>query len=135
MHALLERPRVGTHNRIQEIIESLRKAESDEVLRERRSAGRRPFVRPVIITLGRDAKTEIRTTSKDLSQTGIGLIHDIELQVGRTGVLTIHRLHDDPVKIRAEVRWCQPFCGEWFASGWRFIAEERSQRHPAHVRR
>ena len=126
MRAVLERPRLGKHNRIQQIIESLRKAESDETIHDRRSAGRRPFVRPVVITLGRDKHTEIRTTSNSLSQTGIGLIHDVEFQVGRTGVLTIYRLHEDPVRIRAEVRWCQPFCRTWFASGWRFIVEERS---------
>ena len=126
MRAVLERPKVGKHSRILQIIESLRKAESDDVLRDRRSAGRRPFVRPVLITLGRDEHTEIQTTSNNLSQTGIGLVHDVEVQVGRIGVLTIHRLHDDPVRIRAEVRWCQPFCGLWFASGWRFIVEERN---------
>jgi hypothetical protein len=124
MRAVLERPRVGNRNRIQQIIESLRKAESDEVIRDRRSATRRPFVRPVLITLGRDNPTQIQTTSNNLSQTGIGLIHDVELQVGRIGVLTIYRLHEDPIHIRADVRWCQPFCGSWFASGWRFIVEE-----------
>lgn len=126
MRAVLERPRVGNRDRIQQIVESLRKAESDEVIRDRRSAERRPFVRPVLITFGRDKHTEIQTTSNTLSQLGIGLIHDVELQVGRTGVLTIHRLHEDPVRIRADVRWCQPFCGSWFASGWRFIVEERN---------
>ena len=96
MRAVVEGPRVGTHDRIQQIIESLRKAESDEVIHERRSAGRRPFVRPVLITFGRNKGTEIQTTSNNLSQTGIGLIHDVELQVGRIGVLTIHRLHEAP---------------------------------------
>jgi hypothetical protein len=126
MRTVLERPRVGRHNSIQQIIESLRKAESAEVLRDRRSAGRTPFVRPVLITLGRDKHTEIQTTSNNLSTTGISLIHDVELQVGRMGVLTIHRLHEAPVKIRADVRWCEPFCSLWFASGWRFVAEERN---------
>ena len=124
MRAVLERPSVGKQNRIQQIIESLRKAESAEAIRDRRSAGRVPFVRPVLITLGRNKQTEIQTTSHNLSQTGIGLIHDVELQVGRIGVLTIYRLHEEPVRIRADVRWCQPFCGSWFASGWRFIVEE-----------
>jgi len=126
MRAVLERPGVGNRNDIQQIIERLRKAESDETIRDRRMAGRRPFVRPVLITLGRDKGTKIQTTSNNLSQTGISLIHDVELQVGRIGVLTIHRLHEEPVQIRADVRWCQPFCGSWFNSGWRFISEEGS---------
>ena len=126
MHDVLEYPRVGKHKGIQQIVGSLRKEESAEAIRERRSAGRVPFVRPVLITLGRDKHTEIQTTSNNISQNGISLIHDVELQVGRIGVLTIHRLHEDPVQIRADVRWCQPFCGSWFASGWRFIVEERN---------
>ena len=126
MRALLERPRIGKHNGIQQFIESLRKEESAEAIRDRRLAGRTPIVRPVLITLGRDKHTEIQTTSNNISQTGIGLIHDVELQVGRTGVLTIHRLHEAPVQIRAYVRWCQPFCGSWFASGWQFIVGERN---------
>ena len=126
MRAVLERPRVGRPNRIPQILESLRKAESAEAIRERRSAERTPFVRPVIITLGREKQTEIQATSRDLSRTGICLIHDVELQVGRMGGLTIHRLHEDPVQIRADVRWCQSFCGLWFLSGWRLIVEERS---------
>ena len=126
MRAGFERPRVGQQNPIQQIIESLRKAESDEAIRDRRSAERTPFVHPVLITLGRDKHTEIQATSNNLSQTGIGLIHDVELQVGRMAVLTIHRLHEDPIQIRADVRWCQPFCDSWFASGWRFIVIERT---------
>jgi hypothetical protein len=125
MHDVLEYPRVGKHKGIQQIVGSLRKEESAKAIRERRSTGRVSFVRPVLITLGRDKHTEIQTTSNNLSQNGISLIHDVELQVGRIGVLTIHRLHEDPVQIRADVRWCQPFCGSWFASGWRFIVEER----------
>ena len=126
MCALLECSQVGEHYCIEQKIEILLKAESDETRRERRLADRRPFVRPILITLGRDKHTEIQATSINLSQTGIGLTHDVELQVGRIGVLTIHRLHEDPVQIRAGVRWCQPFCGSWFVSGWRFIAEEHN---------
>ncbi len=112
-------------NRIRQIIERLQKAEKAELIRERRNAERLTFVRPVIITTGRDRQTQIKATSKDLSQTGMGLIHDVGLEVGRIGVLTIYRLHDDPLMIRAECRWCQTFCKSWFVSGWRFLVEER----------
>lgn len=126
MRAVLERPSVETHNRIHQILEDLRKAETNQAMRERRSADRTHFVRPVVITLGRNKQTEILATSKDLSRTDICLIHDVELQTGRIGVLTIHRLNEDPVQIRADVRWCQSFCRSWFISGWRFIVEERN---------
>ncbi len=125
MRSVSGRSRMSEKNRIIQIIESLRKAEKDEVARERRTSQRLAFVRPVIITIGRDRRTEIKATSKDLSQTGMGLIHDVPFEVGRIGVLTIHRLYDDPLKIRAECRWCQPFCKLWHVSGWRFLVEER----------
>ena len=124
MPATLARPNVAVHNRIQQILESLRRAESEEVIRDRRLADRRPFVRPVVITLGREQRTVIQATSNNLSKTGIGLVHEEELREGRIGVLTIYRLHEDPVRVRADVRWCQPFCGLWHTSGWRFLAEE-----------
>ena len=124
MRTVPHRSSVRGPNRVRQILESLRRAESDAVMRDRRAAQRTPFVRPVVITLGRDQQAEIRATSSNLSQMGLCLITDVELQTGRTGVLTIHRLHGSPLRVRADVRWCQPFCGSWFVSGWRFIAEE-----------
>ena len=96
-----------------------------QATRERRTAERLTSIRPVVITTGRDRKTHVKATSKDLSHTGMGLIHDVAFEVGRIGVLKIYRLHDDPLLIRAECRWCQPYCQSWFVSGWRFLVEER----------
>ena len=125
MRSVNGRSSVKEKHRINQIIESLRKAERAEANHGRRAAQRLPFVRPVIITVGRDKQTQIKATSKDLSQTGMGVIHEVGLEVGRIGVVTIYRLHDDPLMIRAECRWCQTFCKSWFVSGWRFLAEER----------
>ena len=124
MRAVPSRSGASGPNRIRRLLESMRKSESDAVVRERRAAQRTPFVRPVEITLGRQQQAEIQATSSNLSQMGICMIHDVPLETGRTGVLTIHRLHGPPTRVRAEVRWCQPFCDSWYASGWRFIAEE-----------
>ena len=60
MRAVLERPRVGKQNSIHQILGSLRKVEGDEVIRDLRSAGRRPFVRLVLITFGRDKQKSKR---------------------------------------------------------------------------
>ena len=107
-------------NRIKRIVEDLRKAEKAESIRDRRSSERVAFVHPVLISIGRDKNNETKATSKDLSSTGIGLMHDVPFEVGRIGVLKVFRLHDDPLLIRAECRWCKPFCQSWFVSGWRF---------------
>ena len=125
MRGMNVRSSVKEKHRIKQIIESLRKAEKDEATRERRTAERLTFIRPVVITTGRDRQTHVKATSKDLSHTGMGLIHDVAFEVGRIGVLKIYRLHDDPLLIRAECRWCQPYCQSWFVSGWRFLVEER----------
>ena len=125
MRSVNGRSSVKEKHRISQMIESLRKADKDEAIRERRTAERLPFVRPALITIGRDKQTHIKATSKDLSHTGMGLIHEDALEVGRIGVLTIYRLHEEPLMIRAECRWCQPFCKSWFVSGWRFLVEER----------
>ena len=124
MRTASRRPSVQGPQRIRQLLERLRKAESDAVMRERRAAQRTPFVRPVRITLGRESHTDIEAVSSNLSQMGICLVHDVELQAGRTGILTINRLQGPVTRVRAEVRWCTAYCGSWFLSGWRFIAEE-----------
>jgi hypothetical protein len=116
---------VVDENPITQIIESLRKEEQAGAVSERRAAQRFPFVRPVQIKLGRGQEPEIEATSRDLSDLGIGLIHDVEVEVGRMGVLTIHRQNGSPLVLRADCRWCQTFCRSWFMSGWRFSAVER----------
>ncbi len=125
MRTVIERSKASKPCSLQ-ILESLRKAECDEAINERRSTERTPFVHPVHISLGRDIKTEIQATSKNLSRTGICLIHDVELRVGRIGELTIYCPDGDFVQVRADVRWCQTYCGSWFISGWRFSADQGS---------
>ena len=94
-------------------------------MRERRAAERQPFVRPVEIALGRNRDVVMKAMSNTISHLGIGVVHDVPIDVGRIAVLTILRMHETPLRVRAECRWCNEYSSQWYASGWKFIAEEQ----------
>ncbi len=106
------------------VIESLitrLKKEDENSEHERRSAHRTPLVRPVTVRItGQD--DECQGFSKNISPLGIGLILDREVLQGTSAKLTIHSMTNRPVHIQSELRWCQSFCGDWYLTGWKFIA-------------
>ena len=87
---------------------------------ERRTAHRTPLVRPVLVQVGDGER--LHSCSKNISAKGIGLIMTKPLPVGTVANLTIHSLKDQPIVIRSELRWCEPFGHGWFAMGWNFLA-------------
>ena len=106
-------------------INKLLKENEAELLRERRSSDRKPFVRPVTIVEHRKNTEAEHGFSRDLSSIGIGLIGRRQWSPGTTALLTIHRPNRRPVEVTAEVRWCESFGNGWFQAGWRFIREGR----------
>lgn len=90
---------------------------------ERRRADRRPFVRPVTIHIGPRGESQIQALSKDFSRLGIAIISDVSWEVGRIGVVEIHLPVGLPVRVRCEVRWCEPFGQGWYVSGWHFLEQ------------
>ena len=88
-------------------------------LTERRTEPRHPFVRPVVITVGRDPGTQ--AFSKDLSKQGIGVVTDQEYPERTIAVLTIHSTTSHPVHLKCELRWSDPFGKGWYLTGWKFI--------------
>lgn len=89
-------------------------------LSERRTEPRHAFVRPVHIYIGKEAA--VLAFSKDMSKQGIGVITDVELEVGTIAVLTIHSTSHTPVTLKCEVRWVDKFGKGWFLTGWKFIS-------------
>jgi PilZ domain len=86
---------------------------------ERRAEKREPFFMPVRISFPADESRQFSCFSKDISPSGIGLLHCMEIEPGEV-VLTIGGTMA-ATKIRCEIIWCQP-CGEgWYTSGARFI--------------
>ena len=88
---------------------------------EQRAHTRQPFFGPVTIVVEENGKqSDYSCFSRDISPTGIGLLHNMPLECGEV-TLTIQRQSGD-VRFRGEIMWCRP-CGEgWYLSGARFIA-------------
>lgn len=92
-------------------------------VRERRSAHRTSLVRPVTVRISEDEV--IHCFCRSISAQGMGLIMKNPPWLGTIATLHIHKLKGPPLVMRSELRWCEPFGEEWFATGWNFIAEVR----------
>jgi hypothetical protein len=98
---------------------------SEEVnaVRERRSAHRTSLVRPVQVQVSDE--DSIYCFSRTISAQGMGLIMQTPPWLGTIATVHVHRLKGPPLVMRSELRWCEPFGDDWFATGWNFIAEVR----------
>jgi hypothetical protein len=86
---------------------------------ERRAKGREPFFCPVTLTFQRDEHHQFTAFSRDISPSGIGLLHYGAVELGSV-VVTISSNSCGVVRIGSHIDWCQP-CGEgWYLSGARF---------------
>jgi len=87
--------------------------------REDRWGIRYPFFRSVAIAT--DDGSHVTAFSRDISASGIGLLHSIDLPLGDVEIrITTGRGY--AVRVRTRVSWCQP-CGEgWFISGGQFVS-------------
>ena len=106
-------------------VKSLLKENETELLSERRSVERKPFVRPVTIRAGRHRDLVAFAFSRDISPVGIGLISQVswkEHTQAQIEVLSIER-HDCHV-VCAEVRWTRAFGDNWFYTGWKFVEDQ-----------
>jgi hypothetical protein len=58
--------------------------------------------------------------SRDISAVGIGLLHNVNLVLGKAEV-SISTEQGYSVRIRTQILWCTP-CGEgWYISGGEFL--------------
>lgn len=89
-------------------------------LSDRRTEPRQPFVRPVKVHFVNGPS--LSAFSKDISAQGIGIVCEIIMKTGSLATLEIHSTKGDPVLLRSEVRWCDPYGQGWFLIGWKFIA-------------
>ena len=112
-----------TNSEMALLVESMVKEEVS-ASRERRSAHRVPFVRPVIVTLDGEPQP-FYSFSKNISSSGIGLIIRIAPPSGSGARLNIQRLKGAPAIVRAEMRWAEPFGEGWYLTGWKFISTVR----------
>jgi hypothetical protein len=111
---------------IQRAIASLL-AEARAANRERRASVREPFFGPVNVTVReRGERRNYSCISRDISSTGIGLLHNMPLELGEV-VLTIGEQIGGNPRLRSRIVWCRP-CGEgWYLSGAEFVAVEPTE--------
>jgi hypothetical protein len=98
---------------------------------ERRSELRTPFLRPVQLS-HTEVDGSVRHVScfaKDISPTGIGLVHIVPIEPGEAVVTISHDNEPDTV-LMAEILYCRPCGGGWFQSGakLRKVAARDEQR-------
>lgn len=91
---------------------------------DRRDAERHPFFQPVTILAAGKASSH-RAFTREISRTGIGLVHDGALDLGEIG-LVIHDGSAEPVQLRVELLWCRPSGDGWYISGGRFLTPDQA---------
>jgi hypothetical protein len=95
---------------------------------ERRTDTRLPFQRAVHVRalpdeeqpLDFDGAEIVTAYTRDITPTGIGLLHDQPLAGGRA-LLTFELLGGDSLSLVAELTWCRYIGGFWHLSGGRLI--------------
>jgi hypothetical protein len=91
--------------------------EAQNEFRDRRSDVRFAFFRPV--TVETDDGMKIEAFSREISASGIGLVHGQEMPKGEVEV-HIFPEQGYAIRVRTQILWCQE-CGHgWYISGGRF---------------
>ncbi len=107
-----------------EIITALLNEDGLFTLEERRGNARRSFVRPVHMIFG-DQPGQVQSGfTRDLSDTGVGLMHKFRVSPDDIASITIGRLWDGPVTMRCRACWCVEGQSGWYQSGWQILALE-----------
>ena len=101
-------------------VQALLKDRDTELMRDRRSVHRKPFVRPLEISIGRGRADVHKGFSRDISHVGIGTILPIEVPEGITAIITVGALNKRRIVVEAQSRWSESFGDGWFVTGWTF---------------
>lgn len=87
---------------------------------DRRSEQRVPYFAPVAISLEENPGVSLSAFSKDISLSGIGLVHVMPIKAGPVQVaLTLPS--GRTVKLLTEIMWCRHHGNGWYTSGGRFV--------------
>ena len=95
----------------------LQEAMADE--RERRKLHRKPFLRPAQITMAGETATEYPAFCRDISRSGIGLLHEQPLEIGGQFTLTIPLLGRF-LELYCCTEWCSCLSEHRYYSGNRY---------------
>lgn len=90
----------------------------NEENKDRRKDVRYAFFRPVSIEV--DDGHRFTAFSREISASGIGLIHNIDLPKCEVEV-SVSSEQGYSIRVRTKIMWCTP-CGEgWYISGGKFV--------------
>ena len=90
------------------------------LLRNRRANHRKPFVRPMALTLDR-SREQHDGFSRDLSRDGLGALLPVKVDQDQPARLSIEMSDGKLMVVFARSRWCEPFGNGWFMTGWQFV--------------
>jgi hypothetical protein len=107
------------HAQLQESVQRLL-SEARSIVDAYRAEEREPFCRPVTLTFPHSTLRRVTGFAKDLSATGIGLLHCMAIEPGEV-ILTIPSVSAGLVHIRSQILWCAPCRRGWYLSGARFL--------------
>lgn len=92
--------------------------EAQQDATDRRGDVRFAFFRPV--TIQTSENKSFAAFSREISESGIGLVHNFPLSLGDVELRISHE-HGYTIRVRTRILWCQE-CGQgWFITGGKFI--------------
>ena len=109
---------------IQKLIDQIVNTETRFIMSERRDATRTPLTRAVKIQPAGQEGKEYSAITRDISNRGLGLVGQVNWEVGVVAKIAVSRAHQIPAIVVAECRWCDNFAEGWFLSGWNFVRVE-----------
>jgi len=112
----------ATEQAIQRWVEEAAGARSNS----RRRFARLPFFHRATVTIDGLQTIEISAFTKDISRTGIGLIHDVNLDSQEVTV-AIRTIGGRVVDFQAQTVWSKPIGAGWYLSGMRFVGLSATQ--------
>ena len=89
---------------------------------ERRAELRHPFLGLVSVTSMETGKGLISAFSREISRSGIGLLHYKELRPGPV-LLTLTSPAGTKLEVVTDILWCRPMGEGWFVSGGRSLSQ------------
>ena len=93
---------------------------------ERRAFGREPYVHPAMLELDNDENRH-SAFIRDVSVSGVGLIHFVPIEPQRIAILT-RRRNDEVINVLVDITWCVPSGEGCYMSGGTFVTSRKVAR-------
>jgi hypothetical protein len=109
---------ISDPRQVEEAVSRLLSEAKEQDCVERRSEPRHPFFQPATLAYRYRPEQPISVFTRELSNSGIGLLHAAPLERGEVTITLQSR--SGPVTFRVYILWCKA-CGPWHLSGGQFL--------------